>query len=169
MKKIIRLTESDLTRIVRRVIKEQQTGTSRQYLKENVNPGVTKVLLTQIANRINANIERAKTKGKQISNVVSVVQEGNYNGVSAYVLKYGKTTFLSGYDGFIFSDGVLDAHINTRPPYERPLQVWRQGIASVVNNNAGMPKELQQLADDSGNILKIYDTWATQFKTPTKP
>jgi hypothetical protein len=34
MKKIIRLTESDLTRIVRRVIKEQQSATSRQYLME---------------------------------------------------------------------------------------------------------------------------------------
>ena len=34
MKKIIRLTESDLTRIVRRVIKEQGVRTSTQYLKE---------------------------------------------------------------------------------------------------------------------------------------
>ena len=41
MKKIIRLTESDLTRIVRRVIKEQGVRTSRQYLKEDqskINP-----------------------------------------------------------------------------------------------------------------------------------
>ena len=66
------------------------------------------------------------------------------------------------------SDAVLDDNDKERPPYETPLKFWGEGIASVVNNNAGMPKELQQLTDDSANILKIYNTWASQFRQ-TKP
>jgi hypothetical protein len=163
MKKFI-ITEEEKSRI----LGMHQFATSRQYLMENVRAGVTKDLLTQIANRINANIERAKTKGKKISSVVSVVQEGNYKGVNAFVLKYGNTTFLSEYKGYKFSDGVLDDHAKTKPPYEAPLKFWGEGITSVVNNNAGMPKELQQLSDDSANILKIYNTWASQFRQ-TKP
>ena len=163
MKKFI-ITEEEKSRI----LEMHQFATSRQYLMENVRVGVTKELLTQIANRINLNIERAKSKGKKISSVVSVVQEGNYNGVNAFVLKYGNNTFLSEFMSYPFSDRVLDSHTNSRPPYEVPLKIWGEGIASVFNNNKGMPKELQQLSDDSSNILKIYNTWASQFRQ-TKP
>jgi hypothetical protein len=57
MKKIIRLTESDLTRIVRRVINE------RQYLNEGAWP-VIDTLLNNIVTQINSKITAINTSSK---------------------------------------------------------------------------------------------------------
>ena len=77
MKKIIRLTESDLTRIVRRVIKEQQTGISRQYLKEDdFRGGVTLALMNQLTNYLNGMIPKAKAKNITMNSVFSVTKTG---------------------------------------------------------------------------------------------
>jgi hypothetical protein len=63
MKKIIRLTESDLTRIVRRVINE------RQYLNEGMDPRID-TLLNNIVTQVNSKIaEINKSKGSKIPNV----------------------------------------------------------------------------------------------------
>jgi hypothetical protein len=63
MKKIIRLTESDLTRIVRRVINE------RQYLNEGMDPRID-TLLNNIVTQINSKITAINTSSKtKIPNV----------------------------------------------------------------------------------------------------
>ena len=63
MKKIIRLTESDLTRIVRRVINE------RQYLNEGVDPRID-TLLNNIVTQINSKITGINTSSEtKIPNV----------------------------------------------------------------------------------------------------
>ncbi len=63
MKKIIRLTESDLTRIVRRVINE------RQYLMEGMDPRID-ALLNNIITQINSKIvEINKSSKSKIPNV----------------------------------------------------------------------------------------------------
>jgi hypothetical protein len=60
MKKIIRLTESDLTRIVRRVINE------RQYLNEGMDPRID-TLLNNIVTQINSKITAINTSSDESS------------------------------------------------------------------------------------------------------
>ena len=167
MKRIIRLTESDLTRIVRRVINES----SRQYLMEaNEYDGAVQNLLTQIANVMNKYITSAKSRGVKVSSTVSVVQEGEYNKHDAYVLKYGDYPFFTKGKSYPLSDGVLvEWERDTTGKYARALDDIKQGITDVFPKK--LPKELQQLPDFSENILKIFNTWVAKFKpqTPQKP
>jgi predicted transcriptional regulator len=75
MKKIVRLTESDLTRIVKRVIKEDITSNNLESLKDYLTPYIYKVLKMKFVDNLSVK-EIAEKLGLSDADVRSKIKKG---------------------------------------------------------------------------------------------
>jgi len=75
MKKVIRLTESDLTRIVKRVIKEDITSNNLESLKDYLTPYIYKVLKMKFVDNLSVK-EIAEKLGVSDADVKSKIKKG---------------------------------------------------------------------------------------------
>jgi predicted DNA-binding protein YlxM (UPF0122 family) len=75
MKKVIRLTESDLTRIVKRVIKEDITSNNLESLKDYLTPYIYKVLKMKFVDNLSVK-EIAEKLGVSDADVRSKIKKG---------------------------------------------------------------------------------------------
>jgi predicted DNA-binding protein YlxM (UPF0122 family) len=75
MKKVIRLTESDLTRIVKRVIKEDITSNNLESLKDYLTPYIYKVLKMKFVDNLSVK-EIAEKLGVSDTDVRSKIKKG---------------------------------------------------------------------------------------------
>jgi len=182
MKKIIRLTESDLTRIVRRVIKEQQSGISRQYLKEDdFRGGVTLALMNQLTNYLNGMIPKAKAKNITMNSVFSVTKTGTAtdklgNPIPKYTINYGSKDL---FQGEVFSDADIQSmrsdSLNKIYPTRINTKLSGNGISTLKSNELS---KLWMNFDILGDLTRVYKSWVASIeppaktpgvKTPTKP
>ena len=75
MKKIVRLTESDLTRIVKRVIKEDVTSNNIESLKDYLSPNIYKVLKMKFVDNLSVK-EIAEKLGVSDADVRYKIKKG---------------------------------------------------------------------------------------------
>jgi predicted DNA-binding protein YlxM (UPF0122 family) len=75
MKKIVRLTESDLARIVKRVIKEDITSNNLESLKDYLTPYIYKVLKMKFVDNLSVK-EIAEKLGVSDADVRSKIKKG---------------------------------------------------------------------------------------------
>jgi hypothetical protein len=146
MKKIIRLTESDLTRIVRRVIKEQQT-------KED---GYIKAIMDQVAGILNAQIDIKIKTNPKFPNLKLSVERTSDTTDALYKFKYGNTPIgeAQRVSSMLTSNG--------------PRIIGNSIIQTFnINYNKELPSNLQQLPQPG--LKQAVNTWVAQFTTPTKP
>ena len=146
MKKIIRLTESDLTRIVRRVIKEQQT-------KEDSS---IKAIMDQVAGILNAQIDIKIKTNPKFPNLKLSVERTSDTTDALYKFKYGNTPIgeAQRVSSMLTSNG--------------PRIIGNSIIQTFnINYNKELPSNLQQLPQPG--LKQAVNTWVTQFTTPTKP
>ena len=146
MKKIIRLTESDLTRIVRRVIKEQQT-------KED---GYIKAIMDQVAGILNAQIDIKIKTNPKFPNLKLSVERTSDTTDALSKFKYGNTPIgeAQRVSSMLTSNG--------------PRIIGNSIIQTFnINYNKELPSNLQQLPQPG--LKQAVNTWVAQFTTPTKP
>ena len=174
MKKIIRLTESDLTRIVRRVIKEQGVRTSRQYLKEQVIKGVALDLVNKITNGLNQQIANYKTKNPNVTmdnfrvekKGLTKTKEGEFEKYTIYYGNQQNDVF------YLTSSSFTDADLQPTASRDTNLKIYRNDImtaflpTNLIKTAPGANKNLNTTSGLQSFVLRIFDTWATQFKTP---
>jgi hypothetical protein len=164
MKKIIRLTESDLTMIVRRVIEESKG----KNLMEQVDPkieGALKGLYEEVKNTINSDIDsKIKTDPKfpkdKISVRVFTTKDGRTGeNVNAYQFLYGTTKFDSGITVLQLINqkwdwvgeqvkGTFDSRKNANLP-----DVFKQGSMSI----------------NIGSIIRTINNWILKNKSTVIP
>jgi hypothetical protein len=146
MKRIIRLTESDLTRIVRRVIKEQQS-------KEDSS---IKAIMDQVAGILNAQIDAKIKTDPKFPNIKLSVERKSDATDTHYKFKYGNTPIgeAQRVSSMLTSNG--------------PRIIGNSIIQTFnINYNKELPSNLQQLPQPG--LKQAVNTWVAQFTTPTKP
>ena len=176
MKRIIKLTESDLTRIVKRVINESKKG----HLTEQEVKDLCLDLVTKITNSLNTKINEYKVKNPNVKiSTFSVKTIGSAEGVTPrYGIFYGGSYDLFNQQGV--SDGDLEDKSGNvvTGNVEQTLKRYRNMInnafsstnTDVAAGKLSTPglKTINQSNELLTITLKIFDTWAIQLK-PTKP
>ena len=164
MKRIIRLTESELINVVKRVIRESKRG----YLMEQVDPkleGALKGLYEEVKNTINTDIDsKIKSNPKFPKDKISVRLYTTKDGrtgedVNAYQFLYGSTKLGGGTTVLELINqkwdwvaeqvkGTFDSRKNTNLP-----DVFKQGSMSI----------------NIGSINRTVNNWVLKNKSTVIP
>jgi hypothetical protein len=185
MKKVIRLTESDLARIVKRVIKESNRG----YLMEEVAKDLCLTLVTRIVDALNTKINEFKTKNPNTpTSTFTVKNAGRWSTKEGETPKYG--IFYAGKDlfneqGFTDSDLTDKSMVIDQNKKDQTIIIYRNMISktfSADNLNPIFAKagtknldKINSMNELKDLVLKIFNNWVLEItpkvpttKTPTK-
>jgi len=185
MKKVIRLTESDLARIVKRVIKESNRG----YLMEEVAKDLCLTLATRIVDALNTKINEFKTKNPNTpTSTFTVKNAGRWSTKEGETPKYG--IFYAGKDlfneqGFTDSDLTDKSMVIDQNKKDQTIIIYRNMISktfSADNLNPIFAKagtknldKINSMNELKDLVLKIFNNWVLEItpkvpttKTPTK-
>ena len=170
MKRIIRLTESDLTRIVRRVINE------RQYLMEDTSKDDASLnyICNAITNYVNQEIAKKRTTDTTFPDakveVVRTPTKSQGEDDITYSFKFNGVTIP------IYNNTILSVRrMSTDTP--TTIKEYSNALKYSFDNTPGskytpnLSKNLKKLPNLFGGVSKLVDTWAAQFqsKQPTQP
>jgi hypothetical protein len=169
------LNESDIRRIVRRVIKESNRG---YLVEDDFKGGLTLALMNQLNSYLNSLIPKAKAMNVAMNSVFSVVQSGtspdvNGNPVPKYTINYGSKDIFQG-------EGFSDVDLQGAMKSDYLNKIYPTRINTKLNANnitAVKSKELSNLAmrfDLANGASNTYKAWVASIgpqqptKTPTK-
>jgi hypothetical protein len=138
MKKIIKLTESDLTRIIKRVIEEK---------KESINESATVNGIT-----IDAKYGNLSTKAGQLVNDYKILVSCSKLGITAYEGPVAIETLWNG------KDGGIAGKDNTGKVFSIPLEKAKYLVSKMKNGDVEIKTE------GSGTIAGISGTCKVTLK-----
>jgi len=147
---------------------------TKQYITEAAITGVALDLVNKINDFLNQKITNYKTKNPNASiNNFKVMTAGNSNPVEGEFPRY--SIYSGQNDLFTGSNGISDADLQPTTNRDTNLKMYRNVISdafnpkNLANTAPSANKNLNMSTELQSGVLKIFDTWATQFKTPTKP
>lgn len=126
MKKIVRITENDLTRIVKRVLKEQSLKDKIKSTKQNIGKKIKKGV-----NNIKDKIQKVEKTAFQ-KQVEELLDDGyEHTGTQSQILSFEKFSKTS--KGIQRSEGPGNHALNVRTHYEpRDFLEFKKGNNTVV-------------------------------------
>jgi hypothetical protein len=142
MKKVIRLTESDLVRIVKRIINEQDNKVQDDTLNQ---------IMSQVANILNTQIDAKIKVDPKFPTTKLTVERRAVPNDARYGFKYGNTQ-------------VGESHAVTTMLTSNGPEVIGNSIVQTfnVNYNPSLPKTLQLLPQPG--LQKAVSAWIASYK-----
>ena len=152
MKRIIRLTESELVNVVKRVIRESK----RSYLTEQVDPKLEsslKLIFTQVATIYNKAI-KSDPKLKQTQLTVAIIPKEEYN---VYRWMYGNTELPEWGNLTVTTNTILN---------QGPSEVGKLILSTFdPTTNTKLPEVFKSLGQ--GDLKRAVSSWVKNFQAPS--